>query len=112
MSNDIYHNFWVKAPVELLNIPLPLEDFKKEDNSYMTIIEYQAALGHTVDRVSTDGYFIKGFSFNHKGLKELEDKASQFGLEIGKNLFIYTISEVQKELEKKEWNILESEVNE
>lgn len=109
--NDIYHNFWVKAPVELLEVPLTLTDFKKEDGSYMTVVEYQAGLGHTIDRISTDGYFIKGFSFNYKGLKELEDKASQFGLEIGKNLFIFTINEVQKELEKTEWNKLEGELN-
>lgn len=109
--NDIYHNFWVKAPVALLEVPLPLADFKKEDGSYMNVVEYQATKGHTIDRVSTDGYFIKGFSFNYTGLKELEEKANQFGLEIGKNLFIFTITEVQKELEKEIWNNILGGIN-
>jgi hypothetical protein len=111
MSDLIYHNFWVKAPVHLLEVPLPLEDFKKEDGTYMNVVEYQASKGHTVDRFSTDGYFLKGFSFNYSGLKELEDKVGEFGLEIGKNIFILTANEVQQELEKDEWNQDEGELN-
>ena len=102
--NNVYHNFYIKAPVELLEVPLPLEDFKNEDGSYKTIPEYLADIGHTVDRFSTDGYFLKGFSFNYKGLKELESKLGEFGLEIGKNIFILSFNEAQEELQKDELN--------
>ena len=103
MSN-IHHNFYIKAPVQLLEVPLPLEDFKNEDGSYKTIPEYLTEIEHTVDRFSTDGYFLKGFSFNYKGLKELESKVGELGLEIGTNLFILTFNEAQEELMKEEWN--------
>lgn len=103
MSN-IYHNFYIKAPVQLLEVPLPLEDFKNEDGNYKTIPEYLAEINHTVDRFSSDGYFLKGFSFNYKGLKELETKVGEFGLGIGKNIFILSFNEAQEELQKDEWN--------
>jgi hypothetical protein len=102
--HNIYHNFYIKAPIQLLEVPLPLEDFKNEDGSYKTIPEYLAEINHTVDRFSTDGYFLKGFSFNYQGLKELESKLGEFGLEIGKNIFILSFNEVQEELQKDEWN--------
>lgn len=102
--NNIYHNFYIKAPITLLEVPLPLEDFKNEDGSYKTIPEYLAEINHTVDRFSSDGYFLKGFSFNYKGLKELEGRVGEFGLEIGTNLFILTFNEVQEELQKGIWN--------
>ena len=57
-----------------------------------------------VARFSSDGYFLKGFSFNYRGLKELENKLSEFGLEIGKNIFILSFNEAQEELQKDEWN--------
>ena len=101
---NIYHNFYIKAPIQLLEVPLPLEDFKNEDGSYKTIPEYLAEINHTVDRFSADGYFLKGFSFNYKGLKELESKVGELGLEIGTNLFILTFNEVHEELLKEEWN--------
>ena len=103
MSN-IYHNFYIKAPTQLLEVPLPLEDFKNEDGSFKTIPEYLAEINHTVDRISTDGYFLKGFSFNYKGLKELESKLGEFRLEIGNNIFVLSFNEVQEELQKEEWN--------
>ena len=104
MINNTYHNFYIKAPVQLLEVPLPLEDFKNEDGSFKTIPEYLAEINHTVDRFSTDGYFIKGFSFNYKELKELESKMGEFGLEIDRNIFILTFNEAQEELQKEEWN--------
>ena len=103
MSN-IYHNFYIKAPVQLLEVPLPLEDFKNEDGSFKTIPQYLAEINHTVDRFSIDGYFLKGFSFNYVALKELENKLGEFGLEIGKNIFILSFNEAQEELQKGEWN--------
>lgn len=102
--NNIYHNFYIKAPTQLLEVPLPLEDFKNEDGSFKTIPEYLAEINHTVDRFSKDGYFLKGFSFNYKGLKELESKLGEFGLEIGNNIFVLSFNEVQEELQKEEWN--------
>lgn len=101
----IYENFYIKAPNDLLEVPLPLSMFKKEDESYMTIVEYLSTIGHTADRFSTDGYFIKGFGFNYNGLKELESKASDFGLEIGTNMWILSPTEVYEELAKDEWNL-------
>ena len=50
------------------------------------------------------GFFLKGFSFNYKGLKEFESKLGEFGLEIGMNIFILSFNEVQEELQKEEWN--------
>lgn len=102
--NNIYHNFYIKAPIQLLEVPLPLEDFKNEDGSYKTIPEYLVEMNHTVDRFSTDGYFLKGFSFNYQVLKEVESKVGEFGLEIDKNIFILSFEEVQEELLKDEWN--------
>lgn len=104
MIHNTYHNFYIKAPIQLLEAPLPLEDFKNEDGSYKTIPEYLAEINHTVDRFSSDGYFLKGFSFNYKGLKELENKVGEFGLEIDTNLFLLTFNEAQEELMKEEWN--------
>lgn len=100
----IYENFYIKAPKELLEVPLPLSILKKEDNSYMNIVEYLATIGHTVDRFSTDGFFLKGFGFNFDGLKELETKTSDFGIEVGTNLWILSPVEVYDELSKPEWN--------
>ena len=102
--DSIYHNFYIKAPIQLLEVLLPLEDFKNEDGSYKTIPEYLSVICHTVDRFSTDGYFLKGFSFNYQGLKEFESKVGEFGLEIGKNIFILNSNEVQEELQKDCWN--------
>ena len=101
--SEIYQNFYIKAPKEMLDVPLPLSMFKKEDSSYMTITEYLANIGHTVDRFSTDGFFLKGFAFNYQGLKELENKVSEFGLEIEKNIWILSPVEVYEELEKDIW---------
>ena len=102
--HNTYHNFYIKALVQLLEVPLPLEDFKNEDGSFKTIPEYLAEINHTVDRISTDGYFLKGFSFNYKVLKEFESKLGEFGLEIGNNIFVLSFNEVQEELQKEEWN--------
>ena len=102
--NSTYQNFYIKAPTTLLEVSLPLEDFKNEDGSYKTIHEYLTEINNTVDRFSSDGYFLKGFSFNYKGLKELENKVGEFGLEIGKSIFILSFNEAQEELQKEIWN--------
>ena len=101
--DKLYQNFYIKAPEQILHIPLPLSMFKKEDDSYMTILEYLATLGHTVEQFSSDGYFLKGFGFNYQGLKELENKVGEFGLEVGKNIWILSPVEVYEELEKDIW---------
>lgn len=100
----IYQNFYIKAPVALLEVPLPLSTFLKEDGNYMTIPEYLDGIGHTVERFSSDGFFIKGFGFNFEGLKELEAKVSAFGLELGTSICILSPVEVLEELAKAEWN--------
>lgn len=111
MSELIYQNFFIKAPVQMLGVSLPLNEFIKKDEEgntvegeYYTIPEYLATIGHTVDRYSTDGYFIKGFAFNFEGLKELEVKVSAFGLELGTSIWILSPVEVLEELAKVEWN--------
>ena len=101
--SELYQNFYIKAPKEMLSVPLPLSMFKKEDDIYMTIVEYLSTIGHTVDRFSSDGFFLKGFGFNYQGLKELESKVSEFGLEIEKNIWILSPVEVYEELEKDIW---------
>lgn len=100
----IYQNFYIKAPVAMLEVPLPLSTFLKDDGSYMAIPEYLEGIGHTVERFSSDGFFIKGFGFNFDGLKELEAKLGEFGLTIGTNVWILSPVEVQEELSKNEWN--------
>lgn len=37
--SELYQNFYIKAPKEMLNVPLPLSMFKKENDIYMTIGE-------------------------------------------------------------------------
>ena len=101
--SELYQNFYIKASKELLNVPLPLSMFKKEDDSYMTVVEYLSTIGHTVDRFSSDGFFLKGFGFNYQGLKELESKLKDYGLEVGKNIWILSPVEVHEELEKDIW---------
>ena len=108
----IYHNFYIKAKVELLEVPLPLKAFMKLSDDgvaldpveYMTIPEYLKTINHTVDRISSDGYFIKGFGFNLAGLDELRSKFVDFGLTLGENVFILSPGEIGEELAKPEWS--------
>jgi len=108
----IYQNFYIKAPVQLLGVPLPLKEFIKKDEQgqpldpveYMTIPEYLSTFNHKVSRYSNDGvFFIKGFGFNLAGLDELRAKLAEFNLELGKNIWILSPAEVQDELQKPEW---------
>jgi len=100
----LFENFYIKANVELLEVPLPLEAFKKEDDSYMTIPEYLATFGHKVTRFSNDGsMFIKGFGFTYKGIQELTGKLADFGLGVDQNFWILSPAEVKEELAKPEW---------
>lgn len=107
-----YENFYIKAPIQLLSVPLPLEAFKKKDEQgeyldpieFMTIPEYLATINHTVSRFSKDGkYFLKGFGFNIKGLDEMRNKFSDFNLTLDKDIWILSIEEKQEELSKPEW---------
>ncbi len=108
----IYQNFYIKAPVKLLGVPLPLKEFIKKDEQgqpldpveYMTIPEYLTTFNHRVSRYSNDGtYFIKGFGFNLSGLDELRAKLADFGLTLGTDIWILSPAEVQIELQKREW---------
>ena len=108
----IYTNFFIEAPVAMLAVPLPLEAFKKTDENgvvldpveYMTIPEYLATFGHTVERYSNDGkFFIKGFGFNLKGVDEVQAKIGDFGLTLGTDIWIMSPYEVTQELKKPEW---------
>lgn len=103
----IYQNFYIKVPVTMLEVPIPLSTFLKEDGSYMTIPEYLEGIGHTVERFSSDGFFIKGFGFNFDGLKELEAELGGFGLTIGTNVWILSPVEVQEELSKDIWSVVD-----
>jgi len=101
----IFENFYVKAKVEMLKVPLPLSAFLKPNTTdkYYTIPEYLATLNHTVERFSNDGYFIKGFGFNIAGLDELRTKFSAYGMTFGVDVFILSPKEVQDELALPEW---------
>ena len=101
----IFNNFYIKAYVELLEVPLPLEAFKKEDGSYYTIPEYLATYGHTVTRYSNDKtMFIKGFGFDFDTIEELIKKLPDFGLVRGENIWIFSEPEVKIELQEPMWN--------
>ena len=107
----IYQNFFVKAKVGILSVPIEHSDFIKTDEegnliegNFNTIPEYLAEFGHTVKRFSSDGYFIKGFGFNLDGVKELETKLASYGLTLGVDIWILSPREVQEELAKEEWN--------
>lgn len=108
----LYQNFYIKAPVQLLGVPLPLKEFIKKDGQgqplnpveYMTIPEYLATFNHKVSRYSNDGtYFIKGFGFNLAGLDELRTKLADFNLTLGTDIWMLSPAEVQDELQKPEW---------
>ena len=108
----IYENFYIKAPVAMLEAPLPLNGFKKKDENgveldpaeYMTIPEYLSTFNHTVERFTNDGaYFLKGFGFNLVGIDELRGKLMDFGLELDTNIWILSPAEVRDELAKPEW---------
>ncbi|MCF6330305.1 MAG: hypothetical protein L3I99_02000 [Sulfurimonas sp.] len=108
----IWQNFYIKAKVSMLEIPLPLNEFKKRNGDgdiiepvvYHTIPSYLATFNHTVSRFSKDGYFMKGFGFNVAGLDELRDKFSDYGLEFNKDVFIFSLPEALEELKKSEWS--------
>ena len=104
----IFSNFYIKANVELLEVPLPLEAFKKEDGSYYTIPEYLATYGHTVTRFSNDKtMFIKGFGFTFKGIQDMTTKLATFGLIVDENFWILSPAEVVEALKQPIWNKVE-----
>jgi len=107
----IFNNFYIKANVELLEVPLPLEAFKKEDGSYYTIPEYLSTYGHTVTRFSNDGsMFIKGFGFTYKGIQELTGKLADFGLVVDQNFWVLSPEEVAEELKLPIWNSIDEQI--
>ena len=103
----IYQNFYIQAPIGMLEVPLPLVAFLKPDtiDEYYTIPEYLATMNQTVERYSNDGvYFLKGFGFNIDGLDELRLLLPDWGLTENVNFFIYSHPEALEELAKPEWN--------
>ena len=103
----IYENFFIKAPVEMLEVPLPLAGFAKPDTDpveYYTIVEYLGTINHTVERFTNDGkFFVKGFGFNLSGIDDLRSKLGDFGLTLDANIWILSPAEVQDELKNPEW---------
>lgn len=95
-----YDNFYIKAPVQMLGVPIPLNDFLYGD-TYMTIPEYLAKNNRLeVKDFTKDGlFFIKGFSFNLEGLDALREKLVEFGLELGVNIWILSPNEAREELQ-------------
>ena len=114
--SKIFQNFYVIAPVAILEVPLPLSDFQKKDesgelipNEYMNITEYLATINHTVERFNNDKTkFCKGFAFNLNGLDEFRDGLTNFGLVLGTDVLVLTVNEVDEELAKVEWVAPES----
>lgn len=104
MSEYIYQNFYIKAPIELLEVPLPLKEFTNEEGEQDNIIQYLARINHTVKRYSSDGYFLKGFGFNIDGLDNLRTLLPNYGLTEKVNFFILSPGQVSEELSKDIWN--------
>jgi len=107
--SSTYQNFYIKAPVAILEVPLPLAEFAKLDDEgnedgFYTIPEYLAAQNHTIERFSSDGYFAKGFAFNIVGLDEMRSKFADFGMTLGADVFILSPGEIHEELAKPEWS--------
>jgi len=111
----IYQNFFIKAPIAILEQPLPLTEFIKKDGEgndiageYYTIPEYLATFNHTVERYNEDNsYFIKGFAFNVNGLDEMRARLTDFGLTLDTNVWILSPGEIGEELAKPEWQTTE-----
>jgi len=103
-----FANFYIKAPVAMLAVELPIAPFLKEDGTYHTIPSYLETLGHTVERFTNDGtFFLKGFGFTIAGLDDMRSKIGSFGLTEGVEIFIMSEPEVQIELSKPEWQQVE-----
>ena len=101
--SKIIQNFYIKAPVVLLDQPFNLGVFKKDDGTYMTINEYLISLNQTVERFSTDGYFLKGFGFSFAALMEIQNMLPNAGLTLDVDFFILNENEALEELTKPIW---------
>ena len=107
-QNNFPTNWLVKAPTALLDVVLvgvvatqTLDtDGNTVDNS---IRSYLASSGQTIELFSTDDYFLKAFNFTRKGLKEIEVKMNEYGLEEEVNFWFLNFAEHLEELNKDEW---------
>jgi len=101
--SKIIQNFYIVAPVALLDQPFNLAVFKNQDSTYMSINTYLANINQTVERFSQDGFFLKGFGFDFATLKEVELLLPSIGLTLDTDFFILNENEALKELETLRW---------
>jgi len=100
-----FENFYITAPVQMLEVPIDMALFKNEDDTYMTIKEWCTSIGHEAPRVSLDGtLFVKGFPFNMAGVMEFINKLPSYGLEYGVNVNGYNVAEIAEVLATAEWS--------
>jgi len=105
-------NMYLVAPAAMLDTPLPLETWEKVDENgvmldpveYHTVRSYVAQFGNTVDRFSLDGtLFMKGFNWTVHKIDEVRNKAGNFGLTYGTDLFILNHDEAMEMLATPAW---------
>ena len=97
-------NLYLVAPSAMLDTPLPLNSFLKEDGTYHSITSYLATYNHTVERFSTDGtMFIKGFNWTMSTVDEVRAKCGDFNLVYGDTLLILNHDESMELLSTVDW---------
>ena len=97
-------NLYLVAPIAILDTPLPLNSFLKEDGTYHSINSYLATYNHTVERFSTDEtMFIKGLNWTMDTVDEVRSKCGDFGLVYGDTLLILNHDESMALLDTVEW---------
>ena len=101
-------NFYIVAPVAILETPLPIEVFSYIDENgvqtYHDIVSFLATHGHTVDRFSNDkSKFCKGFEFSISTLDEVRARFVEFNLAEGIDVLILTHKEALELLATPEW---------
>lgn len=98
-----FQNFYLKGKVELLDLPIGLPGFEKEDGTYMNVVEYLQTQNHTIERFSSDGFFLKGFGMSVDFIDALREFLSNKGFVYKVDYFLITEASVHEELAKDIW---------
>lgn len=107
-------NFWIVAPIAMLQAQIPLDAFLKPDEEgnltedHYTVEEFVKAGGHTVSRFNNDGSkFIKGFCFTMDTANELIEMLPSYGLEYKVDAKLINKLQYPDELALDEWKTIE-----
>ena len=110
MPIEQIENYYVIAPVKLLDVPIKLDAFRKTDeqgnptDEYMSVREYEAQFNHTIDRFNKDkSLFCKGFEFNWKKQLAVFDLLKSMGLIEDQDFKFLNAVEVAEEMQKPDW---------